>query len=76
MLVCRLVETGIEVFKADASDILTRGASVAGDLSKLVIRLYTQSEDEAIKKRCLNAIDIMEQSDFLGLSDELGQIDR
>lgn len=75
-LVCRLAEVGIEAFRTDAGDIRTRGALVAGDLSKIVIRLYTQSDDDEIKKRCLNAIDTMEQAGFLGLSDELGKLER
>jgi hypothetical protein len=75
-LVCRLVEAGVQEFKTDAGDIRTPGALVAGDLSKIVIRLYMQSDDEKIKKRCLDAIDAMEQAGFFGLSDELGRVDR
>lgn len=75
-LVCRLVESGIDAFKTDAGGIRTHGAMVASDLSNIVIRLYTQSNDEEIKTRCLNAIDAMEQAGFFGLSDELGRVDR
>jgi hypothetical protein len=75
-LVCRLVEVGFEAFKTEAGDIRKGGAMVASDLSKIVIRLYTQSDDGEIKKRCLNAIDSMEQAGFFGLSDELSQVDR
>jgi hypothetical protein len=75
-LVCRLVEAGIKAFKTDASNIRTQGAMIASDLSKIVIRLYTQSDDAMIKKRCLDAIDAMEEAGFFGLSDELARIDR
>ena len=75
-LVCRLIETGIEQFKADAGDIRTRSALIAGDLSKLVIRLYAQSEDDAIKRRCLDAIDEMDEDGFFGLGDELSKLER
>lgn len=75
-LACRLIEAGIEQFKTDAGDIRTHGDMVAGELSKIVIRLYTQSDDEAIKRRCLDAIDRMEEAGFFGLSDELGRLDR
>lgn len=75
-LVCDLIEAGFEAFKADAGDIRKGGAIVASDLSKIVIRLYTQSDDGEIKKRCLNAIDSMEQAGFFGLSEELSQVDR
>jgi hypothetical protein len=75
-LVCRLVEAGVEAFKTEAGDIRKATAMTAADLSKIVIRLYTQSEDDAIRKRCLNAIDRMETAGFFGLSDELGRLDR
>lgn len=75
-LVCRLVEEGVAAFKADAGDISKHGAMIAGDLSKIAIGLYTQSDDEQIKKRVLDAIDEMEQNGFYGLAVELGKIDR
>lgn len=75
-LVCRLAEAGVEQFKTNAGDIRTRGAMVASDLSKIVIRLYTQSDDDALKTRCLNTIDTMEHANFYGLSDELGRVER
>jgi hypothetical protein len=75
-LVCRLVETSVDHFNADAANIFSRDALVAGHISKIVIRLYTQSDDDAIKTRCLNSIDRMEEIGFFGLSDELERIDR
>ncbi len=75
-LVCRLIEVGIEKFKAEAGDIRTHGAMVGSDLSKIVIRLYSQSNDASIKTRCLDAIDAMEQASFVGLSGELERIER
>jgi hypothetical protein len=75
-LVCRLVEAGLETFRAEAGDIRKAGAMVASDLSKIVIRLYTQSDDVKIKDRCLDAIDRMEHAGFFGLAEELGKVDR
>lgn len=75
-LVSRLVQVGIEAFKEDASNISKNGAMIAGDLSKIVIRLYTQADDEQIKNRALDAIDEMEQAGFFGLAEELGKIER
>lgn len=75
-LVCRLIEAGVDAFGTGAGDIRTAAAGIAMDLSKIVIRLYAQSEDETIRKRCLDAIDRMEQGSFLGMSDELGRLDR
>jgi len=75
-LVSRLVDEGIAAFKADAGDISKHGVMIAGDLSKIVIRLYMHSDDEQIKKRALDAIDVMEEGGFFGLAEELGKIDR
>jgi hypothetical protein len=66
----------VDHFNADAANIFSRDALVAGHISKIVIRLYTQSDDDAIKTRCLNSIDRMEEIGFFGLSDELERIDR
>jgi type IV secretory pathway TraG/TraD family ATPase VirD4 len=46
------------------------------DLSKLIIRLYTQTEDPKIQRRCLDMIDEMELHHFLGLIEEMKKIDR
>jgi hypothetical protein len=75
-LVCRLAEQCVEAYKADASDLSKAGAGVAMDLSKIVIRLYTQTENTAIQTRCLALIDEMERYHFIGLSDEMKQLDR
>jgi phage tail protein X len=75
-LVCRLVEAGIEAFETEAGDIRTSAAGTASDLSKIIIRLYTQSEDQAIRRRCLDAVDRMERAGFFGLAEELLLHDR
>ncbi len=75
-LVCRLAEVCIEVYGEDAGDLSTTGAGVAMDLSKIVVRLYTQTEDPAIQVRCLDLIDEMERHHFMGLSSELQRLDR
>lgn len=45
-------------------------------LSKIVVRLYAQTEDSRIKSRCLDLIDDMERHHFMGLSSELQRLDR
>jgi hypothetical protein len=75
-LVCQLAEQCIEVFRDEAGDITKAGSMVGHDLSKIVIRLYTQSEDADVRSRCLNLIDQMELHSFMGLSDELQRLDR
>ena len=49
---------------------------VAMKLSKIVVRLYAQTEDATIQSRCLNLIDDMERHIFMGLTDELRRLDR
>lgn len=75
-LVCRLVSLCIEAYRAEAGDISKSGSLIAMDLSKIVVRLYAQTEDSAIKSQCLSSIDEMERYHFLGLSEELRRLDR
>jgi hypothetical protein len=75
-LLCELIERCIEAFRTDAWDISKRSARVVEDLSKIVVRLYAQTENPSIQSRCLGLIDQMERHHFLGLSDELGRLDR
>ncbi len=75
-LVCTLAEMCIEYFRAEAGDFSKAGAMVARDLSKIVVRLYAQTEDPTIQSRCLDLIDEMERHHFMGLSDELRRLDR
>ncbi len=75
-LVCRLLEQGIEAFRDGASNIATGSAMVAHDLSKIVVRLYSQSGETHIRSRCLDVIDKMERDRFYGMTDELRLMDR
>lgn len=75
-LVCRLAEMCIDAFRSVAGDISSAGSMVAMDLSKIVVRLYVQSEDPTIRERCLDLIDEMERYRFMGLSDELQRLER
>jgi hypothetical protein len=75
-LVCALAAMCVEAYKSDAGDLSKADSLIASDLSKIVIRLYAQTEDPAIQTRCLNLIDEMERHHFMGLSDELQRVDR
>ena len=75
-LVCRFAEQCIEAYRTEAGDISTSGSAVAMYLSKVVVRLYAQTEDPAVQSRCLDMIDEMERYHFLGLSNELQRLDR
>lgn len=75
-LVCRLAEMCTAAYRDEAGDISTESSMVAMDLSKIVVRLYAQTEDPMIQSRCLDLIDEMERHNFVGLSDELRKMDR
>jgi hypothetical protein len=75
-LVCDLAERCVAAHQTEGGDIRTAGSRVAHDLPKIVVRLYSQTQDTQIKARCLNLVDRMEQSSFYGLSDELSTYER
>jgi hypothetical protein len=74
-VVSRLVEVAVQKLTNEAGEFQGHGL-LSQDLSKVVIRLYTQSQDEDIKKRCLDAIDVMERGNSWGLSKELREFER
>jgi len=75
-LVCKLAESCVKTFGTEAGDVRTSAAAVAMDLSKIVVRLYSQTENKDTQSRCLDLIDAMERNNFMGLSDELQRLDR
>ncbi len=76
VVVCRLVEAGVAAGRGDASDISKGTAGVAMGLAAVAVRLYSNTNDEAIRSRCLDAFDEMERHNFMGLSGELQKLDR
>ena len=75
-LVCKLAETCIVVCRKDGNNPATSSAAIAMDLSKIVVRLYAQTDDEGVRSRCLSLIDEMELHNFVGVSTELDTVDR
>ena len=75
-LVCQVAELCVEAYGKDGGDISKPAGASAMGLSRIVVRLYAQTEDLAIQSRCLTIIDEMEYHQFLGLSDELRRMDR
>lgn len=75
-LVCRLAETCITVCQKDGDNPASSGAAIAMDLSKIVVRLYAQTDDETVRSRCLSLIDEMELHNFVGVTSELDTVDR
>lgn len=72
----RLAERFIEANGAAAGDLSTAAAGDAPTVSKLVIRLYSQSGDQDVRRRCLDLIDQMERLGFYGIDEQLAELDR
>lgn len=72
----RLAERFVAELGSAAADISTAAAGDAPIVSKLVIRLYTQSSDDTVKRRCLDLIDEMERLGFYGIDSQLAELDR
>lgn len=75
-IVLRIAERYIEARGSQASDIQQAESTDGSEVAKLVVRLYAQTKDEAVKRRCLNHIDQMEFYGFFGVDQELHRIDR
>ncbi|MCP4598419.1 hypothetical protein [Neptuniibacter sp.] len=74
ILIC---EKFLEQTDIDAGDIRTRATIDSSTISKLVIRVYSQNqEDENIQSRCLDVIDRMAQIRAYGLSQALSLYER
>ena len=72
----RLSERFVAASGSDAGDFSTAAGGEAPTVSKLVVRLYTQTEDEKVRTQCLDVIDDMERYAFLGIDSQLTEHDR
>jgi hypothetical protein len=75
-LVLRIAERIIGAAGSRASDIRHADFSDGSLVAKLVVRLYAQTTDETVKRRCLDHIDAMELLGFYGIDQELSRVDR
>ena len=78
-----LPQTGLAVcerfldgFGDQAGDIRTAAAREADRISRLIVRTYSQSRDEAMRSRCLDAIDRMAELAIYGYDKALASLDR
>ena len=72
----RVCDRFLEGLRSDDSDIRQRGRIKAEKVSKLVLQLYSQSQDKNLQVRCLDLIDFMTQMEVYKLAEELTQYDR
>lgn len=75
-LTIRLAETFLRSVGSDAANISNAAFGHAPTVSKLVIRLYSQSSDRDVQLRCLDLIDKMELLGFYGIDLQLAEHDR
>jgi hypothetical protein len=73
LLVCQRF---VERVGPEAGDIRSSVAMEASTISKLLVRVYTQSRDEEFRTRCLNVIDQLVAIGAFGLGDALAAVER
>jgi hypothetical protein len=72
---CLVCEKFIDSYSSVA-DIRTRSAAKADEVSELLIRVYSQSQDRALRSRCLDLVDRLTQIGAYGLDKALQQFER
>ena len=75
-VVCRAAERVLGFLGEEGTHVAYRGSMVAKTLSTLVVRQYQQAVDEALKRRCLDLIDQMEEAGYFGIDAELSRLER
>jgi hypothetical protein len=75
-VIVRAAERIVTIIGDKDSNIHFREASTANSIATLVVRQYKQTTDPILKRKCLNLIDQMERSNYIGINDELEKIDR
>lgn len=70
---CDLAEKAVVAFGDRASSIRFGEGGDAHELSELMVRLYEETNDDAVRTRALDAIDDMVQAGFIGIDDRLGE---
>jgi hypothetical protein len=74
-IICELCEAFLDVSGA-AADISTVSAATASIVNKILIKLYSQSRNREIKKRCLDLIDRLMAIGTYNMSTEIDKLDR
>jgi hypothetical protein len=74
-ITCSICEKIVSISKSNnRSD--TSHIPYADKISKLLIRVYSQSKDEKLRSRCLDLVDSMAQTGVYGLSEALQEFER
>jgi hypothetical protein len=76
VVTCRFAERFIAMAGATVGDIRTRHAADVGDVSELVVRVYSQASEPEIRESCLDLIDRMSAMQSYGLESALAAFER
>ncbi len=66
----------VDVAGVEAGDIRTRTAATAHEVSRIILRLYSQTSEEATRSHCLDVIDSMSLLGTYGLDEGLKLYER
>lgn len=72
----RVCRRFMEAAGAESGDIRTRTAGTAMEVSRLTLRLYSQTGEEAVRSRCLDVVDSMTSVGTFGLDKAIESFER
>ena len=72
----RVCDRFLERLRSDDSDVRQRAGIKAKEVSKLLLKLYSQSKDKELQLHCLDLIDFMDQMEVFGLAEALTEYER
>jgi hypothetical protein len=75
-VVCKIPERAVEIHRKENSEEAMEARWWTHQMAGLVLRLYEQTDDEAIRSRCLNVLDSMIELDFGNIESELQKLER
>ncbi|HKC63364.1 MAG TPA: hypothetical protein VKB86_06990 [Pyrinomonadaceae bacterium] len=75
-MTCAAAERFFDLAGSDVSDMSTHGAADSFMVTKLVVRIYTQSRSPEVQRRCLDLIDRTSRLQALGLAEAISDYER
>ena len=72
----RVCERFLDAVDSDDTNTRSRSLIDADQISQLLLRVYSQSKNQAFQSRCLDLVDRMAQMDVYGLDQALTQYER
>jgi hypothetical protein len=72
----RVCERFLDAVDSDATNTRNRRFIDANQISQLLLRVYTQTKNQALQSRCLDLVDRMAQMEVYGLDQALTQYER